>query len=154
MDARDGAQTIRREKFVFIKHVAQGALQSLARWDRQHAIAGERAHVAISDQAGKVLAVIQKPLHSFLESRQLVDLCRLKIFHRDQGQQSDERTRSQRDLLPIHLQFVVEEAVLLVPQACAAEGIHRVADADEVLEEFRSHVFVDGIVFRELDRNR
>ena len=57
-------------------------------------------------------------------------------------------------MLPIHLQFVVEKAVLLVPQACAAERIHRVADTDEVFEEFRSHVFVDGIVLRELDRNR
>ena len=49
MDARDGAQTVGREEFVFIEHVAQGALQSLACWNRQHAIASERTDVAIRD---------------------------------------------------------------------------------------------------------
>ena len=35
-------------------------------------------------------------------------------------------------------QLVVVEAVLLVPQAGAAEGVHGVGDRDEVLEELEA----------------
>ena len=56
-----------------------------------------------------------------------------------------ERTRS-GDALPVDVQLVVVEAVLLVPQAGAAERVHRVGDGDEVLEELRRHVLVGRVV--------
>ena len=54
----------------------------------------------------------------------------------------------------VGVELVVVEAVLLVPQARAAERVHRVGDGDEVLEELRGDVLVARIVARQLQRHR
>src|SRR5205814_1294344 len=90
MGTRDRAQSVRRKEFVFVEHVAQRAAQPFARWDREHPVAGGRAHFAIGDKGGEILTVIEKPIHPLLESGQFVNLCGLEIFHRDQRQQPDE----------------------------------------------------------------
>ena len=46
--------------------------------------------------------------------------------------------------LAVDVQLVVVEAVVLVPQARAAELVHGVGDGDEVLEELGRHVLVRG----------
>src|SRR6266404_9445180 len=75
MIARDRTQTVGREEFVLIEHVAQRPAQPLARRDRQHAVSSGRARLAVSDERSQVFAVIEEPFHPFLESGQLVDLC-------------------------------------------------------------------------------
>ena len=47
--------------------------------------------------------------------------------------------------LAVDQKLVVVEAILLVPQPGAAEGVHGVGDVDEVLEELRGDVFVGGV---------
>jgi hypothetical protein len=47
---------------------------------------------------------------------------------------------------PSSVDLVVVEAVVLVPQARAAERVHRVGDGDEVLEELRGDVLVGGVL--------
>ena len=49
-------------------------------------------------------------------------------------------------MLPVHVELVVVEAVLLVPQAGAAERVHRVGDGDEVLEELGGDVLVGRVL--------
>ena len=55
--------------------------------------------------------------------------------------------------MPLNLELIVIKAVFLVPQTGTAERIHRVADADEMLEEFRGHVFVNRIGLCEFQRH-
>ena len=57
-------------------------------------------------------------------------------------------------VLPVHPEVVVVEAVLLVPEAGAAQVVHRVDDGDEVLEELRGDIGVYRLVNRELERDR
>ena len=54
------------------------------------------------------------------------------------------------------LERVEIEALLVVPQPAlaAADAVDRGADVDEVLEELRREVLVDGVLARELERDR
>ena len=54
---------------------------------------------------------------------------------REQRDEPDHRADAQRHRAAVDVQLVVVEAVLLVPQAGAAERVHGVGDGDEVLEE-------------------
>ena len=69
------------------------------------------------------------------------------------GSSPTQRPRPQRNHLPINLELIVVKTVFLVPQTGAAERIHRVSDADEMLEEFRCHVFVNRIGLRQFKRH-
>ena len=64
-----------------------------------------------------------------------------------------ERTRS-GSVCAIGAEHVVVEAVLLVPQAHAADAVHRVGDGHEMLEEFRGDVFVRRIFDCQFQRHR
>ena len=65
MDARERADAVGREKFVFIEHVAQHALQPLARRDGQQAVlvpCGQA--LAVGDVLRQIRAVLEEPLHA------------------------------------------------------------------------------------------
>ena len=66
---------------------------------------------------------------------------------------TSERTRSGTALAAFDEELVVVKAVLLIPQAAAADVVHRVHDLDEVLEEFRRDVFVGRIGPRQFERD-
>src|SRR5450432_4239998 len=53
------------------------------------------------------------------------------------------------------MNLVVVESVAVIPErlATAAEIIHGAGDREEMLEEFRSDVLVDGIYLRQLQRD-
>ena len=89
-----------------------------------------------------------------LNAGQPIDRVVLQNLHGDERQQADQRAHAQRDLVAADVQLVVVEAVLLVPQAGAAERVHRVGDVDEVLEELRRHVLVGRLGLGELERHR
>ena len=76
----------------------------------------------------------------------LFDLRGLRHLHGDQRNQADERADLQRNLPPVRrLELVVIKAVLFVPQAGAAEGVHGVGNVDEMFEELRGDVLVRRI---------
>ena len=71
-----------------------------------------------------------------------------------QRHQPDDRTQPQRHVAAVDVHLVVVEAVLLVPQARAAERVDGVGDVDEVLEEFRGDVLHARIERRQFQGHR
>ena len=58
MDARDRAQSVGREKFVFIEHVAQQAHEPVVGRRSKHPVAEMRARFAVGDRRLEVFAVV------------------------------------------------------------------------------------------------
>ena len=114
------------------------------------------AHVG--DLPREIAAMLEEPGHALLEGGKPVDRGLLDIFACDETDQTDDRAHAQR---PAHappsvfadLELIVVEAILFVPEAVSADGIHRVRDRDEVLEELRRHVLVRRILRRQLQRD-
>ena len=102
----------------------------------------------------EVFAVVEKPLHSLAEPRQLLDDFFFQHFHRNQREQSHDRTHTERRGLAVDFDLVVIESVLLVPQTGAADGIDGISDGDEVLEEFRRHIFRGRVIAGQFQRHR
>ena len=146
---RKRANSVRRQEFVFVEHVAVNPLELRAirnRKQQPRAMLGLLAHVHV---VSHVRMVIEKPLHPPSESFHALQVLRLVGFDREQRDQAHDRTHLHRHhFLFTEMQHVVVKPVLLVPQSDtgAAHIVHRRRDVDEVLEEFAGHVFVSGIL--------
>ena len=99
---------------------------------------------------GQIAAIGEEPVQTLLESRQSADQLVGQDLHREQRDQPDHRANAQRDAATVDVHLVVVEAVLLVPQPRAADGIHGVGDVDEVLEELGRDVLRSRIEPRQL----
>ncbi len=97
------------------------------------------------------MAVLQEPVHPLAQARELLHGCGGDHFARDQRHEPHERSHAQRHGLAVQVHDVVVETVDVVPQTVAADLVHRVADADEMLEELAGDVFVRVVLLRELD---
>jgi hypothetical protein len=58
MDARDRAQSVGREKFVLIEHVAQGTHEPVVGRRSEHPVAEMRARFTVGDRRFEVFAVV------------------------------------------------------------------------------------------------
>ena len=83
------------------------------------------------------------------ETGEPVDLLVLQDLDGQQGHQAHQRPglEARRAVAQGHL--VVVETVLVVPQARAAQAVHRLRDAHEVVEELRGQVLVRGLFLRQ-----
>ena len=63
----------------------------------------------------QVFAVLEKPAEALAEGGEFLDMARLQDFHRDERDQADHRTDSEREGGPARLELVVVEAVFVVP---------------------------------------
>ena len=153
---RKRADAVGREEFLFVEHVAQHAHQPLARGNREQtdfaAVRLRALHVR--DVPREVLAILEKPAHPLSKAGQILDRLLLEHLHREERNDPDQRAHPQRFRHAIDVKLIVVKAVLFVPQSEAAEGVHRVHDLHEMLEELRGHVFVGRLVAREFDRDR
>ena len=155
VDARQRADAVRRQKLVLVEHVAQHALEPLAR--REWRAGGGRgvagSHVRDMPGPGRAgcrgttACACEKPGRRSSVSCSSTSTAK-------QRHESDQRADAQRHLAAVGVQLVVVEAVLLVPQPGAAERVHRVGDGDEVLEELRRDVLVGRVLLRQLERHR
>ena len=146
METREGAEAVRGEEFGFVEHVFEDALESLARGNREElataAVAG--AVFAVGDMAGKIAAVFLEPFDALFEAAEAIHDF---VFEDGDGQernQADHRAGAEMLMVAADVDGVVVEAIVIVPQAGAAEGVHGVDDGDEVLEEFGGDIFVAG----------
>src|SRR5215510_7910055 len=101
-------------------------------------------------------AIFDEPLHAALETRQFVDRLGIEGFHREQRNQSDHRAHCERAALAVgQAEHVVKKPILIIPEldVFAAKVVHRAANIDEVLEEFARDILVNGIIFRQLQRD-
>src|SRR5205814_936402 len=91
---------------------------------------------------------LQKPLQSAIELGNLGEQLRLESLHRKQWDEPDHGADPQRLHSPVgQMQYVVEELVLLIPQAhtvpiLAADMAHGFRDVQEVLEELGRDVLI------------
>src|SRR5579862_8991354 len=113
--------------------------------------------VPVRYQSRQIRACIQEPFQSLAEFRHVLQQLRLERLDRKQRDQSNHRAQAQgREGAVWQPQHVVEELVLVVPQAdavLASDPAHRLGDVEEMLEELRGNVFVDMIVLCQLERD-
>ena len=86
-----------------------------------------------------------EPLQATSEAGQPLESSRLERFDGEERDQPHHRAHLQRRVLAVgHVQHVVEEPVVIVPEtdAVAAVVAHRVRDVQEVLPELARHVLV------------
>ena len=156
---RHGADAKRREKLRVVEQVPEHAGQPLARRDREQPVSVSLADLLrgsghVRNVTPEVGPIAKKPFHPLPKARQPCDDLVLDDLAREQRHQPNEGANAKRCLLPIHVQHVVIEAVLLVPEAGAAQRVHGIRDGDEVLEELRRNVLVRRILARQLERDR
>src|SRR6516225_7615660 len=96
--------------------------------------------------------MLEEPFQTCLELRQGIQEVWLNRLHREERDKPDQRTDSQRDMRVIwHMQYVVEELILLVPQrdALSPKVVERVGNVEEVLEELGRDVLISMILARQ-----
>src|SRR5271156_2193207 len=151
------ADSVRRQKLIFVENVAIDALKLRTICNRQKQAAALLRLLAHIYVLPDFRIVVQKPLHSFAEIRQSFQNLRLENFHRKERNQADHRSNFHRHGrgLP-QVQNVVIETVLFIPQAhsLAAHVVHSLGDIHEVFEKLAGDVFVSGILMSELHRDR
>ena len=90
--------------------------------------------------------MLQEPLGAPAELRKCVpDVRFVEDLHGQQRDQPDQRAELERRHSAVHQELVVVEAVLVVPQAAAAQVVEGVGDEHKVLEELAGHVLVRGV---------
>src|SRR5689334_1723699 len=89
MDARDGANSIRRKKLVFIEHHFQDSPQLAAVHDRQQAPLSLSWSVHARNIVREVMAIFDKPFQPPFEALQPVADPRLEGLHGKQRNQTD-----------------------------------------------------------------
>ena len=98
--------------------------------------------------------MLEEPAHALGKARQPVEHVLLEDLAREQRDEADHRAQADRQVLAVDVDEVVVEAVLLVPEADAAQPVNCVRDRDVVLEELRRDVLVRRILGRELEGDR
>ena len=90
--ARQRANAIRREEFVFVQHYFQNSPQLLLIHDRkQTSLAlARRAHAG--HVTGQIWPIVNKPFESPLEVRQVIQHFGFQCFNREQWNQTNHRT--------------------------------------------------------------
>ena len=84
----------------------------------------------------EIAAVVQKPIHAFLEAWQIGDALLVEQFHSDERQEADQGPCAEGDRwISVIENLVVVEAIVLIPEPMAAEVIDGVHNLDEMLEE-------------------
>ena len=145
-----------REELVFVEQVAQHALEPLLGRDAPGAGGRDRRRplLHVGDVLGQVLAVLEEPRASASRTRASRSMTSASRTSTAISGISPTMERTLSGLvLAVDVELVVVEAVLLVPEARAAERVHGVGDRDEVLEELGGDVLVGGIVPRQLERH-
>src|SRR5215471_21831195 len=100
--------------------------------------------------------MLEEPFQTCLELRQGIQEVWLNRLHRQERDKPDQRTDSQRDMRVIwHMQYVVEELVLLIPQrnAFSPKVIERVSNVQKVLEKLGSNVLIGSILAGQFQGN-
>ena len=108
----------------------------------------------VRDVPGEIIPVFQEPAQAPAEAGKAFDDVPLEDLAGIERDQAHHRADFQRDVPAAELEPVVVEAVLLVPQSGPAEGVYRVGDPHEVLEELRGEILVDGILLCQLEGHR
>ena len=85
------------------------------------------------DQFGEFWPVFQKPLHPAPESLEVLKIFLFKDLNGDKGKKPDQGACLERDRSSVNFQLVVIKSVRLVPEAGAAQPVHRVGDRHEML---------------------
>src|SRR5215831_5597630 len=101
--------------------------------------------------------VVDKPLHTSLETGEAVNDLRLERFDGEKGNKTDHGTNLEVVLFSVgKMEQVVVETIFFIPEgdAVGAEIVHRVSDVDEVLEELAGDIFIGRIFFCEFERDR
>ena len=141
---------------LFIKNVAEA--RAGAAPSREWPAAGfypDGFAIHVTDVAREILAVVDEPAQPFAKAGQAVEHFLIEHFDGEQRNQPDQRTDAQRSgRLSFDQKLIVIKAVLLVPQPVAADGVHRVDDLHEMLEELRRDVFVSRVGERQFARHR
>src|SRR6266849_3303510 len=151
--ARERANSMRREEFVFIQHVTECMTQFVSIDD------GEESSFAIprgthtGDVGCQVATVLDKPLEPAFEIGEPLQKFGLKDLNRKERDQADHGADLHWHAFAIgEMQYVIEKSVFTVPHRVhtVAAMAHSVCNVEEVLPELAGDVFVDGIFAGEL----
>src|SRR5262245_15529605 len=113
-----------------------------------------RRNGRVGDLAREILAVLEKPAKALSKTGQPLEDAVLEDLAREERNDTHARAHFERHVAAvIAMELVAVEAFLVIPEARAAEAVHRVHDGDEVLEEFRGDVFVRLVLARKLERH-
>src|SRR5713226_2925196 len=147
---------MRREELLLVEHEAENSGQLLPGDDGEHdALATPRLVLAAALRAW-LRVVVDEPLRPPHEARQPLRHLRIPRLDGEEGDEADERAQLHGAAEAVRqVEHVVEEAVLLFPQAhfLAAHVVGGMGDVDEVLEELARHVLVCPVGLRQLQRH-
>src|SRR5262249_2961469 len=119
VDPRKGAYSIRRQKFVLIKHETQDATELITVRDREQTAFSHARRRHAGDVLGQVRTMANKPLHAPLETGELIDNIRLKRFDCEEWNQANHGADPQGHVAIVrHVQNVIEESVGFIPHSC------------------------------------
>src|SRR5437879_7970293 len=151
---RERAYSMRREKFVFIQHVAQSLAELVRVDDREQSSFTESWSTHTSEVGCQVTTVLDKPLEPTFEIGEPFQKFGLQGLNSKERNQADHGTDLHRCALAIReMKNVVEKSVFAVPHRVhsVAAMAHGVGDVEEVLPELAGDVFVDGILTGEFE---
>src|SRR6185437_15540620 len=148
---RERADAVWAEEFIFIQHPGQHTPEFGFVQDRAEPAAFAAEHGWVMDKCLQLRSYVEILFEPVREVRIFFAECIFEYTDSAERQQADHRADLQ-SLTPAvrQLEHVIKEAILFIPHACIAAGMHRGrSNGEEVLDKLCQHVQIGLVVQRQ-----
>ena len=82
-----------------------------------------RSRGSVRDLFSERALVRDEPVESFLEARKLIDRCVLEYLHREERDDPNQGSNTERNVRPIDRELIVVKSIKLIPEPSSTEVI-------------------------------